>query len=193
MKKILLAALILAFLLPGCIPSLHPLYTDDVLAYRPELLGKWTDDQGSTWHFQPSHDGKYYSLDFINGTDESGNAPTEKYEAHLVQLGNHYFLDFYPEAGKGKLEEEFSLAVVIATHSFARVDFEGEGIVIRLFDYEWLEKLFKERKIRMKHEKLSDGEIILTASSKELQGFVHKYAEEEKAYIDPVYLNKTAD
>lgn len=191
MKKILSVVLTLAILMTACIPSLHPLYTDDVLVYNPDLLGKWADDQGGAWNFEASPDKKSYLLEFTDGTDESGEATAQQYEAHLIQLGDHYFLDFYPKSDE--LEDEFTLALVLATHSFARVDFGTPDIQIRLFDYEWLEQLFKERKIRMKHETLPDGEIILTASSKELQGFVYKYAEEEKAYIDPVYLNKIAD
>ena len=60
------------------------------------------------------------------------------------------------------------------------------------FKTEWLEDLFKQRKIRIKHEVIKDDEILLTASSKDLQKFVLKYEEEKKAYKDgDEYIKKT--
>jgi len=37
--------LLTLFLLPGCIPSIHPLYTDDKLVVLENLPGTWENDE----------------------------------------------------------------------------------------------------------------------------------------------------
>ena len=53
---------------------------------------------------------------------------------------------------------------------------------IYFFDIEWLEQLFKQRKIRIKHEVMEEDIIVLTAPTAELQEFVRKYAEAKKRH-----------
>ena len=188
MKRTFLPVIGLLLLLNACIPSLHPLYTPETLAFRRDLNGTWesSDDSGVyTWHFEPDEEQKSYSLIF--SMEESKK---ERYEVHLVKLGSHYFLDLYPDDHQ---EVQGTLAYSLPTHSFGRIDFGDGQVLISLFDYDWLERLFKERKIRMKHETVDDGTIVLTASSEELQGFVLKYADEAEAYMEPMVLRKTAE
>jgi len=191
MKRLLLIALGLSLFLTGCIPSLHPLYSPETQIYSPELLGTWisVEDEG-VWTFDPGKEGENYRLTYSSDRFLQEGTQQEFYEVYLVKLGDYHFLDFKP-LEKNLSAEQLSIAWMLPTHSFARVDFEEKGIVIRMFDYEWLESLFEERKIRMKHEKVEDGTIVLTATTSELQSFIHKYAEEEQAYIDPVTLRKT--
>lgn len=48
--KIIISALLILALLPGCfIKSIHPFYTDKDLVYKEELLGKWTGKDDSNW------------------------------------------------------------------------------------------------------------------------------------------------
>lgn len=183
MKKLIaFMFLALAALLPSCIPSLHPLYSEDKLDFREEILGEWKNDK-ETWAFSRG-DGKYYELVF---SDEDERA---EFKVHLVRLGEHYFFDFYNIKNRCSDDDGLAIAPLLATHSFAKVVFDKNGIKLYFFDIQWLEKLFEERKIRLRHEVMEEDIIVLTAPTGELQEFVRKYAEEEKAFLSPEQLTR---
>ena len=181
-KLIVVSMLVLAALLPSCIPSLHPLYSEDKLVFREEILGEWQNDK-ETWAFSKG-DGAYYKLVF---SDEDEQA---ELNVHLVRLGEHYFFDFYNIKNRCSDDDGLSIAPLLATHSFAKVVFDKKDMKIYFFDVEWLEKLFEQRKIRIKHEVMEEDIIVLTAPTAELQEFVRKYAEDEKAFLSPEHLTR---
>ena len=181
-KLIVILMLALAAILPSCIPSLHPLYSDDTLAFREEILGAWKNGKES-WVFTKG-DGKYYELLFSDEDEEA------KFKVHLVRLGEFYFFDFYNIENRCSNDDGLAIAPLLATHSFARVVFDKKDMKIYFFDIEWLEKLFEQRKIRIKHERMEEDIIVLTAPTAELQEFVRKYAEEEKAFVEPEHLTR---
>jgi len=193
MKKYLfLISATCLFLTSGCLISLHPLYTSDKIAYRPELVGTWeVSGEHTSMTFTPLPDEQGYRLSYYES--ELGPQTGEQYEAHLLRLGGHYFLDFYPDTEHMQCDE-LNLAALLPTHGFARIDFTSrDECTLYLFDIEWLEELFRQRRIRLQHEMTEDGLIVLTAPSEELQKFVSKYAEDERAYIDPAILKKHSD
>lgn len=179
MKNKWLIVVGMIFLLQACIPSLHPLYTADTLVFEETFLGNWSDGPDRQWNFERG-DNINYEVTYI----DKGEAV--RYEVHLVKLGTNYFLDFYFDDEKSLPNSD--IAPLIPSHSFAKVVWKQDEMSIAFFDYEWLEKLFKQRKIRLKHEVIDDETIVLTASSEELQQFVQKYADEEDAYISPTEL-----
>jgi len=75
-------------------------------------------------------------------------------------------------------------------NTFAKVIIEDDQIGLSMFNGDFLEKLLKQNRIRIKHEKVEDS-YVLTASSKELQKFVLKYAEDEDAFPEPEMLVKS--
>ncbi|MCB0596409.1 MAG: hypothetical protein H6557_02070 [Lewinellaceae bacterium] len=181
-KSIVVLTLALAAVLPSCIPSLHPLYSEDKLVFRKEILGEWQNGK-ETWVFSQG-DGKYYELEF---SDEDEQA---EFKVHLVRLGDHYFFDFYNTKNRCSDDDGLAIAPLLATHSFAKVAFGQNDMKLYFFDIEWLEKLFEQRKIRIKHEVMEEDIIVLTAPTAELQEFVRKYAEEEQAFLSPEHLTK---
>ena len=53
MKTRKLLPFILAVALAGCIPSLHPLFTEDDLIFEPKLLGTWAKSKETKeWNAQ---------------------------------------------------------------------------------------------------------------------------------------------
>ncbi len=187
MKKIFFLAALLVLLAQSCIISLHPLYTDDVITYNELLEGRWrqgplieNDDDYVYWDFERKEKG-YQVLRYYQGD-------TLEYEAVLVRLGDYLFMDFYRE-----LEKQDDLARVLPTHNFLKVSISGEELKLTYFDEEYLKRLFKERKIRIKHERVN-SDIVLTADSKELQQFILKYADDEQAFSESFeYLTKISD
>ena len=192
MQNKLVGLVFLALLfIQGCIPSLHPLYTAKELVLHKSLDNKTYQSDKSEWQFKEVAGKKSYQLQYLEDDIAA------QFEVHLIKLGDHLFLDFFPKKEataslnpqKVKLQSSAKNAFfdmhLMPVHSFAKVEFEEDQIIIRQFDGDWLDKLFRERRIRIKHEITAQG-IVLTASTKELQKFILKYAEEEKAYNDPI-------
>jgi hypothetical protein len=177
----LTVALGLVMLLAGCVPSLHPLYTEEDLVYDPALVGTWTEeDSEDTWTFRKLGDTAY---DLIY-TEEGVPA---RFEAHLVQVGEFLFLDTYP--GEPDIKNDFYLVHIIPAHIFLRIEIEGDVLRYAMLDLDWLKKMIAENKVDIRHEEMEGG-ILLTAQPEELQTFLAKYAENEKAFPDPQELHR---
>lgn len=196
MKKYLWLLTLAIFLLHGCIPSIYPLYSEDKLVFEELLIGEWREDGDVSseasgqpvyplWHFERGdEDGTYYTL--IH-TSEEGK--TSSYEVHLVKLGDLVYFDFYPDGDENGVKDldDFLQIHLFPVHTFAKVELSKEKVVFHMFDTDWLAKLIEQRKIRIRHEE-TDGMLLLSAGTEELQQFVEKYGHDDKAYVDPVVL-----
>lgn len=189
MKTKIILLFSLAVLVQSCIPSIHPLYTKEVIVFEESLLGTWANEEGETWLFERG----YRESLFSKKTDDSYSLTIEEseesvgYKVFLAKLGDYYFFDFYADYEE---YSKFEIAPLIRTHTFGKVELEQGKLKIYLFDGDWLKKLFEQKKIRIKHEILGDGNILLTAPPVDLQKFVIKYGDEEEAFIDPLELTK---
>ncbi len=184
--KVLLSVALFIFI-SGCVVySFYPLYTEKDLFPNTLLLGNWIDDDGTEWNFEYAYKGKKvpenidstsYNLTQKYEDDEMTNS--SEFSVHVVKLGENYFLDFYLE----KFDDNLFLQNfhIIPVHTFAKLKVEKNKLEIQWFDQEWLEDLLKKNRIRIHHE--NNGDIILlTAKPAELQKFVSKYADDEKAF-----------
>lgn len=185
MKKVIVFLVLIIFLAQSCIFSLHPLYTKETITYDSKIEGKWSDgdvdsnDGPITWEFKRKQQG-YELIRYSEDVD------TLSYEATLVKLGDYLFLDLKKELEDDSMDD---ISFYLPTHNFAKVLFKENKLELVFFDDAYLEKLFKQRKIRLKHEVVDDT-IVLTASSEELQKFIVKYANDPKAFMDGYVLNK---
>ena len=59
-----------------------------------------------------------------------------------------------------------------------------------MFDPSWLEEGIEKKQIDVEHVKSSDGTILLTASTENLQKFVLQHANNESAFQDALILKK---
>ena len=184
--KVLLSVALFIFI-SGCVVySFYPLYTENDLFPNTLLLGNWIDDDGTEWNFEYAYKGKKvpenidstsYNLTQKYEDDEMTNS--SEFSVHVVKLGENYFLDFYLE----KFDDNLFLQNfhIIPVHTFAKLKVEKNKLEIQWFDQEWLEDLLKKNRIRIHHENNGDF-ILLTAKPAELQKFVNKYADDEKAF-----------
>jgi hypothetical protein len=115
--------------------------------------------------------------------DKDGKA--SEFKVHIIKLGGHYFLDFYLEEFLDDNELDLASFHIVPVHTFAKVSVTKNQLQINWYNQEWLEKLIKENKIRIRHEYNGDY-ILLTAAPKELQKFVAKYVNSEEAFKDGI-------
>ena len=204
-KKIAAAAFAAAFfLLGGCIPSLHPLYTKDKLVEVKELSGLWTpENQGNFQVSYKSESGQPESWKFnyvgdkayrLIHQDEQGVQAA--FDVHVIKLGKNYFIDFYPSNSEEGLSPVVSdiykmnsmqQVHLLPVHTFAKLELTSTEMKISMFDPDFVGDLLEHQQIRIKHENTANG-FVLTASSEELQKFAEKYADNKEAFLEPTVL-----
>lgn len=183
------------------VKSLHPFYTKETISFKKELLGEWKDDSGNSWKVTPFKEA-FEKENLGKEIDEEDKKMLQKYKfsyyvsftekekeaifiATPFKINNQYFLDFIP-TGFGSMKGVNDLAQVhsVYSHSLVKLDIlSKKEVEFRWFDEDELKKLFKENRIKIKHEKtgLMNDEIILTASTEEIQTFLKKYLTTENA------------
>jgi hypothetical protein len=198
---------LLSALLGGCIPvmSLHPLYTEKDVVFENSLLGTWLEDSNdTTWEFKRIRDSNDTALEF-----ERPDKPEKAYKliyssnedktkgsffVHLVKLENRFFLDVFPsqlpcvpqDPNQGWV---YNSVFLLPVHTFIKVDTFEPQLRIRLTNNNEMEKLLKEQPNAVRNELVEDN-IILTASTKELQTFVLKYAQDDRVFSDKIILTR---
>ncbi|MFK5891557.1 MAG: hypothetical protein QM486_12580 [Flavobacteriaceae bacterium] len=190
--------LTLSFLiLSSCIvKSLHPFYTKKSIFFEKRLLGNWQDTKKGTWKVvsfkeEVLKDNKEKDTSKLSDEDL---IDYEKYkDAYLFnyvkdssetqffvmpfKIKKQLFLDFYPiDFEEGNLNKLVSYHL-LKTHSLVKVEFTSEGLLkLRWFDEDKITDLIDNNRIKIKYEKVGiDENILLTASSEELQKFITKY------------------
>jgi len=189
---------LLAAILGGCVPvmSLHPLYTEKDVVFEEKLLGIWVDDPNgpkTIWEFRrPDEEEKGYKLIY---TDEDGKKGS--FSVHLVKLTERLFLDIYPDEfpcvdmeDPNKTEFAYNSLFLVPAHTFIKIDSIGPELIMRLTDDENMETLLKQDPNAVKFESLEEDKIVLTASTKELQAFVLKYADDERLFSKETVLSR---
>ena len=192
MKKpkisIQLFVLSLIIFMSGCgIFSLHPLYHQEDLVMKPEIVGTWQSkqDSGFTVIIDTLGNGKYEFV-MVDKDDTIG------FEMGLIKLNNQYFIDLFPlEDGNifaGENDELLDnlFRNYIPAHTFMKFDFLNNEIGLTEFDNERLIELFKQNKIRLSHEMAGEDEdyVVITASTNDLQKFIIRYADDKEAFIE---------
>ena len=193
MKWRIVVVLTVIATISSCIFTFHPLYSDDVLVDIPGLEGMFVDfdsftQDSSNWTFTREGKGTY-SLEII----QDGHSGIM--DVHAVTLGGEFFLDFSVDDIETDAIPDFIEFHLVPMHSFSKVQVLDDRLVMHFIDMEWDEDNLESHRIRIDHERrLSDGNtefILLTASTRDLQKFVAKYARYDEAFEDePDVLNR---
>jgi len=193
-KKVLFY--MLAAILGGCVPviSLHPLYTEKDVVVDKKLCGTWVDDANNpktTWEFKCIDEPKNaYKLIF---TDDEGMKGS--FVAHLVKLQNKLFLDIFPSElpwepeDPNKMDWPYNSLFLIPAHTFVKIDSIEPRLKLSLTLESKMEELLKENPSAVEHT-TAGKKLVLTGSTKELQAFVLKYADDERVFADQVILSR---
>jgi len=199
---------LLAAILGGCVPvmSLHPLFTEETLVFEEELLGTWVDDPNSpktTWEFQRVADSsekdwelppeireKAYKLIYSDDKGKKGS-----FFAGLGTCFERLFLNVcpsrFPCAQPDPNEDwTYNKLLFMPGYTFIIIDSIEPQLKMRWITDDAMKELLKEDPNAVKFETLEDDKIVLTASTKELQAFVLKYADDERLFGDAIVLSR---
>lgn len=162
--------------------------------------------------------GKYDESD-VDVDIETDSTETEALEfpGYLILYENLQDLDKKPDlfiGTAGEIAGEYFLnlqifdmsdeeATLVQRHlfnvnTFSRISVSEEGLEMEPFASDWISKQIRNHRVRIKHERVNnvydDGtDILITASTRELQAFVEKYKDEEDAYEDPIKLKRVSN
>jgi len=187
---------LLAVLLGGCVPvmSLHSLYTEENVVFEEKLLGTWVDDPNSPetiWEFRRiDKTKKEYKLIISDDENKKGS-----FVAHLVKLEDSLFLDVFPDEFPCDTEDPnktnwlYNVFFLVPVHTFIKIDSIEPQLKMRLTDDDKMEELLKKEPNAVKRMSIEDM-LILTASTKELQAFVLKYADDNRVFTDEIVLGR---
>ena len=198
-----------AGLIAGCVPvvSLHPLFTKQDIVFDGGLLGTWTGDVnnvGTVWEFVRFDEssaeslpkpfrGEFKSFYRLALSDRDGYKGS--LAACLVKLNNRLFLDIFPDklpGGESDVKQTkllYNAYFYLPSHTFIRVDSIGrDSVEFHLTDDDEFDKLLDAQPKAIECTE-TEERPILTASTKELQAFVTKYA--DNAHLFPTELTLT--
>ena len=174
--------------LAACVPvvSVHPLFNEGEEVFEPALVGTWKgqgDFKENVMSFRKSAD-KTYELTFPNPKGRE----RLKYDAHLIKLEQHLFLDLTLNAlelNSHKYDFQEFLGF-LPCHVFFKIEIEGKVLHLAYLDDEWMRKMTDRGEDSVGHELLGEQKdgIVLTAPTRDLQKLVLKYAQDEKAFAD---------
>lgn len=166
--------------LSGCVPSLHELYTENDVVFEPALLGDWTEDKAeseSVLTFTRG-EGKKYKLVWLERKDKSS------FVAYLVKVSDKLFLDLASDPAVD------CPTLSVPVHMFILVSQTGPTLKMRDFSEEWLKGYLEKNPAALKHE-IVDKDVVLTASTKQLQSFLLSHVNTKEAFAQPVqYVRK---
>ncbi|MHC4215976.1 MAG: hypothetical protein ACYSWP_21710 [Planctomycetota bacterium] len=189
---------LVAVLLGGCVPvmSLNPLYEQENIIFDQKLVGVWMDDVNDPeiiWDFnRPDPNKNEYRLFYASEEGKQGI-----FKVHLVKLKEQLFLDVFPDSfpsGRGNnddLKLEYNVFFFTPTHTFVKVNSLAPRLNIQITNSEELEKLLEDDPNAIEYVEVESGWLVLTSSTKEIQSFVLKYADDKRLFGDEVKLIRT--
>ena len=187
---------LLAVLLGGCVPivSLHPLFTEKDVVFDEKLLGTWVQEEpnGTIWEFKRADANENaYRLIYSDKEGQKGS-----FVAHLLKLKDKLFLDVCPapreQQDPNKIEWVYNTLFLIPAHTFIKVNSVEPQLKMQLTDDEKMAEFLTADPNAVKFDSLEDGpgKYLLTASTKELQAFVLKYANDKRVFGDAITLSR---
>ncbi|MEW6733060.1 MAG: hypothetical protein AB1489_17165 [Acidobacteriota bacterium] len=182
--KVVLLFLLITLLVTACVPSLHPIYTEQVLITNPDLIGSWLDEEdGDTWTFQAAPDNVY---NLIQKTDKS----LARLKVALVHLGNHNYLDIFPEEPtKAEFKNSFYKSHFFPVHTFSKITIEKDQLQLAMLNQSWIENMLVRGEIEIRYEESEQG-FLLTSSTAELQRLLLEHGDDPGLFRKPIKLRR---
>jgi hypothetical protein len=198
-----LPAFLAAIVCVGCVaaPTLYPLYDKSVAATDDAIVGRWdgvdqpdakqeqtakqkkTDDKNNCcWTIQKDGDA-YLSL-----ADDADDKQIWVSKLHLLKLGDAMFFD--AESGDVTYSKTTSVSSpVLKAHGIGRIWIEKDALRIEMLSDDWLRDSAKNGAPELSFVE-PDKQLIVTATTKQLQVFALKYANDAKVFSEELKFTR---
>lgn len=204
-------------LFSGCfLQSLHPLITKEKAELIDGLEGRWETEDSRWTFFRDSKNIKNISL---SGLNVSGDVKFSFDKGDVLSKDDPAYFVVYEDLNKdipdsvlleariGRISDTYYMDITVSdifrdvnfenyhlfpVHTFSKIKIEGDNLNIELFKSDWISDLIQENRVRIKHETIGEN-VLITASSKELNKFIEKYGNDEEAYEDPINLKRQSN
>ena len=191
---------IAALVLAGCVPSVHGIADREHSVMDSRLEGVWVrefpqvDDAKSRgrWEFTPRPEDVSYRLNY---RDASGN--TGEFTARLTQIGAHHYLDLFP-VRPHRLDEidaadlsGFYRHHLLPVHTFIRINQWAPTLELAFLDLRRMDRYLEDHPESIAHERTDvNGDLLLTASPRELRDFIEQVEDREQIFTIPIVLKR---
>jgi hypothetical protein len=195
MKKIQIAALglLMITLLNSCLLTLYPIYTDKDVVFRENIIGHYKKVKKEETEFMDIEPLTSYNgtlTPAIGAIKNKGYLVTLKNEnnlvhstmiAFIVELNDGFYMDFVQVPKPGR--DPFFESMLVPMHAVYRLRFEhsGKDFTLQRFSSGFLTDLIEKKKIRISNEDV-EHELVITASTADLQQYIIKYGNLADAY-----------
>jgi len=197
--KTIIVILFLSMLVSSCVlSSLFPLYKESDLIRDDRIVGTWLaeerEDYIEYWTFEWVDTSEAGSSFFGPGAWEkyntgktyrvtvAENALEQEFAANLLELDGKTYMDFYPV--DFEIEHGFLAWHMVPVHLFSQIEIKEDNLIFYWCDVDYFKELIEQNKVKISHIS-NKGEILITASTGELQRFIKKYGEEVFNYSEP--------
>ncbi len=126
---------------------------------------------------------------------QSQEEDTTLFIGYAGDIGGKQFLDL-SLFETGLEDDTFKGAHLFPVHSFSRISINNDNLLIEFLKDNWIKELILNNQVRISHERIPDSfgneddQVLITASTPELRKFVEKYSSDERAFEDPIGLNR---
>ncbi|MBX2817935.1 MAG: hypothetical protein KTR24_18150 [Saprospiraceae bacterium] len=126
------------------------------------------------WEVEEMELHDYYHLSYRNW--QAQDTTVERMWCHLTKIEEQLFIDFSPSHLKNPVMHENARFAMnyISGHTFAKIEFVDEKMILHPLNSTFIEELLKQKRIRLKHEVINSN-IVLTASTEEIRAFIKRY------------------
>jgi hypothetical protein len=165
--------------LPGCwVTSINGLSEEDKdpdLVFDQSLIGSWArvGDDCTAPETITSKNGIYDLQTTGKGEGCTDSDKPSHYQARLVKLDTHYFLDVSPIDGD-------VCDLCLAKHNIFLARFDKATFSLTPIDSDWLKKSLAAKTVTL--ATLAGDTDTITASSKDLKDFCRKFAENTEVF-----------
>jgi len=154
------------------VASLHPVYDDESIVFDEGLLGTWTNEESEIGVVIERGEWRSYDIAF---TDRFG---TTKFTGHLTRVGPIRFLNVRPEDG---LERP---AYLVVSNGVLQVEIEPARVRVRELEYGVTLARLNAGKLGLDAAIDLKQNVVLTASTKTLRGWLLKALDDEEVWAD---------
>ena len=187
-SKLIILILALTAMSSCLVSSLHPFYKEKDKKFDTSMVGYWMDEDSCIWTILPNmisdgfmepekHDSSY-TITYYEDENKKSILTTT-----LFQINGVDYVDFTPDPNEDHSTSDMTAFHHVPVHTLARVQYCKDSILLYWYGDEWLNELFEQNRIRIKHETVTGfayDRQLLTASTDELQKFIRKYANDPK-------------